>query len=46
MEGLVRLIAQKRLQAGTSVNNAGQAAAELDALLPAILDEAFNGKIS
>jgi hypothetical protein len=29
----------KRLQAETTVKNTGQAAAELDALLPAILDK-------
>ena len=31
--------ALKRLQAETAVNNMGQAAAELNALLPAILDK-------
>jgi hypothetical protein len=36
----------KRLQAGTAVNNPGQAAAKLDALLPAILDRAFKGELS
>ena len=29
----------------TAVNNAGQAAAELDAMLPAILDRAFKGEL-
>jgi hypothetical protein len=33
----VTMDALKRLQAETAVNNTGQAAAELDALLPAIL---------
>jgi hypothetical protein len=38
--------ALKRLQAETHVNgNTGQAAAELDALLPAILDRAFKGEL-
>jgi len=36
--------ALKRLQAETAVNNTGRAAAELDALLPAILDRAFKGE--
>ena len=30
--------------AETTVNNTGQAATELAALLPAILDKAFNGE--
>jgi hypothetical protein len=37
--------AQKRLQAETPVNETGQAAAELDALLPAIPDRAFKGEL-
>jgi hypothetical protein len=37
--------ALKRLQAETAVNNTGQAAAELNALLPAILDRAFKGEL-
>jgi len=38
--------ALKRLQAETPVNkNTGLAAAELDALLPAILDRAFKGEL-
>jgi hypothetical protein len=37
--------ALKRLQAETAVNNMGQAAAELDAMLPAILDRAFKGEL-
>ncbi|MGA3285655.1 MAG: hypothetical protein ABSD57_14510 [Verrucomicrobiota bacterium] len=37
--------ALKRLQSETTVNNTGQAAAELDALLPAILDRAFKGEL-
>jgi len=37
--------ALKRLQAETAVNNTGQAAAELAALLPAILDKAFKDKL-
>ena len=39
------LDALKRLQAETAVNNTGQAAAGLDALLPAILDRAFKGEL-
>jgi hypothetical protein len=35
----VTMDALKRLQAETTVKNTGQAAAELDALLPAILDK-------
>ncbi len=35
----------KRRQAETAVNNTGQAAAELDALLPAILDRVFKGEL-
>ena len=35
----------KRRQAETAVNNPEQAAAELDGLLPAILDRAFKGKL-
>ena len=37
--------ALKRLQAETTVNNTGQAAAELDALLPPILDCALKGEL-
>ncbi len=38
--------ALKRLQAETPVNkNTGQAAAELDALLPSNLDRAFRGEL-
>ena len=37
--------ALKRLQAGTSVNNTGQAAAGLDALLPAFLDKTLGETI-
>jgi hypothetical protein len=37
--------ALKRLQTETAVNNTGQAAAELDAMLPAILDKAFKGEL-
>jgi hypothetical protein len=33
------------LKALTTVNNGGQAAAELDALLPSILDRAFRGEL-
>ena len=41
-----RDFAPKREQAETPVNgNTGQAAAELDALLPAILDRAFKGEL-
>jgi hypothetical protein len=29
----------------TAINNTGQAAAELDALLPALLDRAFKGNL-
>jgi len=35
----------KRLQAETTVNCTGQAAAKLDALLPAILDKAFKAEL-
>lgn len=35
----------KCLQAETTVNYTGQAAAELDALLPAVLDRAFRGEL-
>ena len=37
--------ALKRLQAETTVNNTGQAATELDALLPALLDRALKGEL-
>jgi hypothetical protein len=37
--------ALKRLQAETPVNCTGLAAAELDALLPALLDRAFKGEL-
>ena len=37
--------ALKRLQAETPVNNTGQAAAKLDALLPAILGKTFKGEL-
>jgi len=36
--------ALKRLQTETTVGNTGRATAELDALLPAILDRAFKGE--
>jgi len=36
----------KHLPAETAVNNTGQAAAKLDALLPAILDRTFKGELS
>jgi hypothetical protein len=39
------LDALKRLQTETTVKNTGQAAAELDALLPASLDRAFKGEL-
>jgi hypothetical protein len=35
----------KRLQAETTVKNTGQAATELNAILPAILDRAFKGEL-
>jgi hypothetical protein len=37
--------ALKRLQAETAVYYTGQAATELDALLPVILDRAFKGEL-
>jgi type I restriction enzyme S subunit len=37
--------ALKHMQAETPVKDTGQAAAELDALLPAILDRAFKGEL-
>ena len=41
----VEVNALKRLQAETAVYYTGQAAAEMDALLPAILDRAFKGEL-
>lgn len=37
--------ALKRMQAETPVNHTGQAAAEVDALLPSILHKAFGGEL-